>query len=91
MKIWHTYYTNQLSKHLKEEKCIRFLFKGNIWAPDLADIGLLSSRNEGVYSLYVMDVFTKYDWVKKPLTDKKAKTVLNGFIKTLYACRCKPK
>ena len=30
--------------------------------------------------LHVIDVFTKYAWVK-PLKDKKGKTVLNAFIK----------
>ena len=40
----------------------------------------LSSKNKNFkYLLCVMDVFTKYAWVK-PLKDKKAKTVLNAFI-----------
>ena len=40
----------------------------------------LSSKNEGVkYLLRVIDVFTKYAWVK-PLKIKKAKTVHHGFI-----------
>ena len=43
-------------------------------------MGSLSSKNQGVkYLLCGIDVFTKYAWVK-PLTDEKAKTVLNGFI-----------
>ena len=47
--------------------------EGNIWAADFTEMGSLSSKNQGVeYS--VIDVFTKYDWVK-PLKDKKAKTV----------------
>ena len=55
-------------------------FKDNIWAADLAEMGLLSLFNHGVkYLLCVIDVFTKYAWIK-PLKDKKAKTVLHSFI-----------
>ena len=40
----------------------------------------LSSKNKNVkYLLRVIDVFTKYAWVK-PLKDKKDKTVPNAFI-----------
>ena len=40
-------------------------FKDNIWAADLAEMGSLSSKNQGVkYLLCVTDVFTKYAWVK---------------------------
>ena len=40
----------------------------------------LSSENKNVkYLLCVIDVFTKYAWVK-PLKVKKGKTVLNAFI-----------
>ena len=52
-------------------------FKDNIWAADLAEMGSLSSRNGGVKYLWcVIDFFPKYVWVK-PVTDKKAKRVLN--------------
>ena len=54
-------------------------FKVNIWAAYLAKMGSLSSKNCGVqYLLCVIDVFTKYFWIKS-LNDKKVKTVLNGF------------
>ena len=40
----------------------------------------LSSKNNNVkYLLCVIDVFTKYAWIK-PLKDKKGKTILNAFI-----------
>ena len=40
----------------------------------------LSSKNKNAkYLLFVIDVFTKYAWVK-PLKNKKVKTVLNAFI-----------
>ena len=55
-------------------KCLKI----NIWAADLAKMGWLFSCNCGVeYLLRVMDVSTKYAWVK-PLTNKKAKTILDG-------------
>ena len=47
------------------------IFKDNMWAADLADMRPLSSENKNVkYFLCVLDVFTKYAWVK-PLKDKK--------------------
>ena len=43
-------------------------------------MGSFSSKNKNVkYLLFVIDVFTKYAWVKL-LKDKKGKTVLNAFI-----------
>ena len=55
-------------------------FKDNIWAADLAEMGSVSSKNQGVkYLLCVIDVFTKYPSVK-PLKDKNAKTVLHSFV-----------
>ena len=43
-------------------------FEDNIWAADLAEV---SSNNKNVkHLLCVIDVFTKYAWVK-PLKDKK--------------------
>ena len=50
----------------------------------------LSSKNKNVkYLLCVIDVFTKYAWVK-PLKDKKGKTVLNTFIKIVNESNRKP-
>ena len=50
-------------------------------AADLIEIKSLPSKNKNVkYLLCVIDIFTKYAWVK-PLKDKKSKTVLNVFIK----------
>ena len=46
-------------------------FKGNIWAVDLAEMESPSSKNKHAeYLLCVIDVFTKYAWLK-PLKDKK--------------------
>ena len=47
-------------------------------------------KNENVkYLLFVIDVFTKYAWVK-PLKDKKGKTVLNAFIEVVNEYNSKP-
>ena len=55
-------------------------FKGNIWAANLAERESLSSKNKKFkYLLYVINVFTKYAWVK-PLKDKKGRTVLTAFV-----------
>ena len=57
-------------------------FKDNIWAADLAEMESLSSKYKNVkYLLCVIDIYTKYAWVR-PLKDKKKdKTVLNAFTK----------
>ena len=65
-------------------------FKDNIWVVDLVEMGSLSSKNRGVkYLLCVIDVFTKYGWVK-PVKDKKAKTVIFGFIEIVNESNVKP-
>ena len=67
-------------KKLKRRK-VYAIFKDNIWATDLAEMESLSSKNKNVkYLLCVIDVFTKYAWVKT-LRDKKGKTVLNVLLK----------
>ena len=49
-----------------------------------------SSNNKNVkYLLCVINVFTKYAWVKS-LKDEKGKTVLNAFIEILNGSNCKP-
>ena len=56
-------------------------FSENIWAAYLAEMESLSWKYKNVeYLLRVIDVFTKYTWVK-PLKDKKDKAALNAFIK----------
>ena len=50
----------------------------------------MSSKNKNVkYLLCVIDVFTKYGWVK-PLKDKKGKTVFNAFIEIVNESDRKP-
>ena len=65
-------------KKLKGKK-VYLRFRDNIWAADLGEMGSFSYKKRGVkYLLCVIDVFTKYAWVK-PLAVKKAKTAINGF------------
>ena len=65
-------------------------FKDNIWAADLAEMESLSSKNKNVkYLLCVIDVFTKYAWVKL-LKNKNGKIVLNVFIKIVNESSRKP-
>ena len=46
-------------------------FENNIWEADLAEMESLSFKNKSIkYFLCVIDVSTKYAWVK-PLKDKK--------------------
>ena len=67
-------------KRFKRKK-VYARFKDNIWAADLLEMRSLSSKNQNVkYLLFVIDVFTKYAWVK-PLKVNKSKSVLNVFIK----------
>ena len=50
----------------------------------------MSSKNKNVkFLICVRDVFTKYAWVK-PLKDKKGKTILNAFIKSVNESNHKP-
>ena len=66
-------------------------FKDNMWAADLAEMGSLSSKNKNVnYLQCAIDVFTKYVWVKL-LKDKRAKVILNAFIKIVNEANHKPK
>ena len=59
-------------------------------AADLAEMDSLPSKNKNVEYLFcVIDVFTKYKWVK-PLKDKTSKTVLIAFIKIVNESNRKP-
>ena len=52
--------------------------------------GSLSSKNKSFnYLLSVIDIFTKYTWVKT-LKDKTGKTVLNAFIEIVNDSNHKP-
>ena len=58
-------------------------------AVNSAEMWSLSSKSAVVkyFLLCVIDVFTKYAWVK-PLKEKTAKTVLNNFIEIVNKSKC---
>ena len=66
------------------------IFKDNIWGKDLSKMRSLFFRYKNVeYLLCLIDLFTKYAWVK-PLKDKKAKTDLSVFSKVVNETNHKP-
>ena len=76
-----------INKFKKREVYVRF--KDNIQAAVLADTESLSYKiREVKYSLYVLDVSTKYSRVTH-LTDKNSKALLDGFIKIVNKCNGK--
>ena len=78
-KLAEELYKPVIKKFERRKVCAKF--KDNIQAADLAEMGSLSSKNKNVkYLLCVIDVFTKYAWVKL-LNNKKGKTVLNILLK----------
>ena len=78
----------QVSKKFKRRK-IYVRFKYIIWAADLTEVELLSSKNKNVkHLLCVINVFSKYAWIK-PLGDKRRKAVLNAFIEIANESNCK--
>ena len=61
-----------------------------IFEQQISERESLSSDNRGVkYSLCVIDVFTKYNWVKS-LKDRKAIAVLHGFAEQENKYNCQP-
>ena len=79
----------QVIKKFKRRK-VYARFNPNIWEADLAEMESLSSKYKSVkYLLCVIDVFSKYAWVK-PLQDKNGKIVLNAFIKIVNESNRKP-
>ena len=75
---WRINVNEQLAEELDKPVIKKFKrtkvyarFKDNIWAADLAEMRSLSSRNKNAkFLLCVIDVFTKYAWIK-PSKDKK--------------------
>ena len=61
-----------------------------IWAADLVEMQTFSKWNKGVkYLLMVIDVFSKYGWIK-PLKDKKTESVSKAFDE-IFKSKLKPK
>ena len=82
---WH----KLVIKKFKRRKVYAKL-KDNIWAANFVEMEPLFSKNKNVkYLLRVIDVFTKYTWVKL-LEEKKDKIVLNTFIEVVNESNRKP-
>ena len=80
----------QVIKKLKRRKVYGRFKDYNIWAAYLVEMESLPSKNKNVkYLLCMIDVFSKYAWVK-PLKNKKGKTVLNSFIEIVSESNRKP-
>ena len=80
---------NPVIKKFKRRK-VYARFKDNIWAADLSEMESLSSKNKNVkYLLYVIDVFTKYAWIKT-LKEKKRRAILNYFMEIVNEFNGKP-
>ena len=61
-----------------------------IWAADLVEMQKFSKWNKGVkYLLMVIDVFSKYGWIK-PLKDKKTESVSLAFDEIFKKSKRKP-
>ena len=72
------------------KRTVYFGFKDNTWGADLADMQLTSNFNKKfIFSLCVIDIFSKYAWVV-PLKDKKGITITNAFQKILKESNRKP-
>ena len=66
------------------EKKIYSGFKNNIWGADLAYMQLINKFNRVIrFSLFVIDIFSKYAWVL-PLKDKKGVTIVSVFQNNHY-------
>ena len=64
--------------------------KSKIWAADLVEMQKFSKWNKGItYLLTVIDVFSKYGWIK-PLKDKKTKSVSSAFVEIFKKAKRKP-
>ena len=60
-----------------------------IWAADLVEMQKFSKWNKGIkYLLMVIDIFSKYGWIK-PLKDKKTETVSLAFYE-IFKSKRKP-
>ena len=62
-----------------------------IWAADLVEMQKLSRWNKGIkYLLMVIDIFSKYGWIK-PLKDKKKTETFSKAFDEIFKSKRKPK
>ena len=76
---WSQQLANELQKLITRNVSVISNGIDKIWAADLVEMQTFSKWNKGVkYLLMVIDVFSKYAWIK-PLKDKKTETVSKAF------------
>ena len=79
---WSQQLANELQKLITRNVSKRTVISNGIdkiWAADLVEMQTFSKWNKGAkYLLMVIDVFSKYAWIK-PLKDKKTETVSKAF------------
>ena len=90
---WSQQLAEELHKPITRNfKKRRVISKGidKIWAADLVEMQKYSKWNKGVkYLLMVIDVFSKYGWIK-PLKDKKTESVSSAFDEIFKNSKRKP-
>ena len=93
MSDWKTNLAEELHKHIKRKFPRRRVIVNNtddIFAVDLVDIIKFSKWNRGYnYLLMVIDVFSKYGWIK-PLKDKTGQSITNAFKQIINKDKRKP-
>ena len=78
-----------ITKNFRKRRVISYGID-KIWAADLVEMQKFSKWNKGVkYLLTVIDVFSKYGWIK-PLKDKKTESVSTAFDEIFKKSKPKP-
>ena len=78
-----------ITKNFRKRRVISYGID-KIWAADLVEIQKFSKWNKGIkYLLTVIDVFSKYGWIK-PLKDKKTESVSSAFDEIFKKSKRKP-
>ena len=71
-------FTKPITRNFRKRRVISYGID-KIWPADLVEMQKYSKWNKGIkYSLTVIDVFSKYGWIK-PLKDKKTESVSSAF------------
>ena len=90
---WSQQLANELHKPITKNFSKRNLISNGIdkiWAADLVEMQKFSEWNMGIkYLLMVIDVFSKYGWIK-PLKDKKTESVSKAFNEIFEKSKRKP-
>ena len=87
---WQQNLANELHKPIRRKFIRRRVYANGIdeiWAADFVEMGKFSKWNNSVrYLLMIIDVFSKFTWIK-PLKNKKADSIVEAFNKILKTGR----